>query len=357
MSIIINRSGEPPKKDGDVYLFISGEVGTQSWFNKGQKAIFVNGMDNVGKEHRKSAITLSTMLACPVTGVFNETAGVWSDLGQCIKDKAAFDFTAGLGRPMLTFNDWKLVVDLGHSVVKKAQRNMTRVAYVRTLIASNAATAALYDLLLEPGYSLSSVPIFAHSQGNLIASNALTALALAKGSIAIEGRVVNSYGSPCRFWPPRISRMNNAFSLDPVAWLDLRSDWSSSKAGFVPAHSFLTYMAHDPEFVINRFRTGGNGMTFNMDEQGLANALAGMGTNVERIFKVFARLDDKHNADADDVAVYFMRKLQSPAGKSLLRKFMTVKPGLIELLIKILDDGWTTAEEQKFIDQLEKLDG
>jgi hypothetical protein len=355
MPTFINLSGEAPGKDGDIHVFISGEVGSQPWFNKGQKAIFVNGMDNDGKEHRKSALTLSTMLGCPVTGVFNITAGTWVDLGQCITDKWSFDAALNLGRPLFSFDDWKLAVDRGHTAAQKKQATLTRIAYVRKLIAGNAATAALYDLLLEPGYTHPSVPIFAHSQGNLITSNALTALALAKGHMANEGRVVNSYGSPCRFWPPRLSRVNNAFSLDPVGWLDLRFQWNSSNVGFKVAHSFLTYMENDPEFVINRFRVGGVGMTFNMDEQGLGNALAGMGSNVERIFKVFKRLADKNGSDADDVAVYFMRKLQNPAGQQLLRKFVTVKPGLIDLLITVLDEGWTTAEEQKFIDQLKAL--
>lgn len=354
MPVSIDQSGQEPSKDGAITLFTSPELVGKTWFNRGQRAIFVNGMDNSGKDHAESARALSLMLACSVTGVFNKTDGKWIDLGQCIKDKAAFDFTAGLGRPMLGFNDWNLVVDLGYSVVKRKQPGTSRAAYVRTLIQSNPATVALYDLLQESGYSTKSVPIFAHSQGNLITSNALTALALAKGKEAIRGRVVYSYGSPCRYWPEGLTRTNNLFTLDLVGFLDLRFDWSSSKVGFVPAHSFLTYMQHDPEFIINRFRMGGYGMTFNMNEKGLADALAGMGRNVERIHKVFLRLDDKHNADADDVACYYLEKFQTPAGQATLKSMAKAKPDLIKLLIKILDEGVTTSQEQKLIGQLQK---
>ena len=62
--------------------------------------------------------------------------------------------------------------------------------------------------------------ILPYSQGNLIASNALTAVALADGLQAIRGVMVISFGSPCRFWPPGIRHHNFAFANDPVTWLD-----------------------------------------------------------------------------------------------------------------------------------------
>lgn len=360
MGVSIDITGRTPENDGEVHVFSSEEAQKNSWFNKGQKVIFVNGMMNKGSEHVESASALSLMLACPVTGVYNKTDGFWADLGQCITDKIKFDAALSASIPVLnnqiiSFDGWNSLIDALMVAAKKTAPQLTRVALVRSLISKNPATVALYDLLQMPGYINPSVPIFAHSQGNLITSNALTALALAKGMIAVEGRIVQSYGSPCRFWPSRISRMNHAFTFDPVSWLDLRFDWNSSKVGFIAAHSFLTYMKHDPEFVINRFRTGGYGMTFNMNEEALATALVGMGTNADRVYGVFERLYFKHSNDSDDVACYYMRKSQSLAGQSKLRTLMKAKPDLKKLLLKIFDEGWTSDEEQKYIDQLKAM--
>jgi len=354
MNVIINRSGNVPAEDGAIHLYVSPEVGQKTWFDTRRKAIFVNGMDNEPKDFRESAWALSTLLACPVTGVYNMTDGFWGDLGQCITDKIKFDASV-TGRRAFTYDDWKMLVDVGYGVMRKTTPNLTQATYVRSLIQRNRATTSLYDLLQAPGYFQKGVPIFAHSQGNLITSNALTALALAQGLGAIEGRLVNSYGSPCRFWPAGIVHRNNVFTFDPVGYLDLRMSWSYSKVGFTVAHSFLTYMKHDPEFVINRFRLGGWGMTFNMNEEGLGNALADMGANADRLLPIFERLASAHSADADDVVIYYLRKLRRTGREKVLRALATAKPELIRLLIKILDDGWTTGEEKSFIEHLQSL--
>lgn len=355
MGLTIDYNGNKPKDDGAVTVYVSPEVGKKSWFDTKRRVIFVNGMDNSPEDHRESAWKLSTLQGCPVTGVYNKTDGKLRDLGQCITDKIQFDFAAVTGRKVFTFSDWQMLVDLGLTVVRKKYPQVTRRAYVRGIIDGNKAAAALYDLLHMPGYFLSSVPIVAHSQGNLITSNALTALALDKGMKAIEGRVVHSFGSPCRYWPDRIVHHNNLFTFDLVGFLDVRTDWSSSKVGGVMAHSFLTYMQHDPEFVINRFRTGGWGMTFNLDEEALADALVEMGANAERLHAIFLRLDDAHHADADDVAGYYLRKLFKTGQDRYLRVMAKAKPAFIKLLIKVLDEGYTTDEEQSFINKLQKL--
>ena len=58
-----------------------------------------------------------------------------------------------------------------------------------------------------------------------------------------------------------------------------------------PTHAFLEYIAHGPEFVINRFRVGGPGVTVNLDEEGLAFAMVDMGNNPPRLYKIFERLN------------------------------------------------------------------
>lgn len=355
MTLIIRRGGNEPKLDGEVNVYVSTEVGAKSWFDTRKKVIFINGMLTSGKDHVERADALSTLLGCPVTGVYNKTESGLTDFAQCITDKIQFDAaTVRTGR-VFTFHDWKMIVDVALIAARTKVPSTSRVDFVRRLIEGNPATAALYDLLQAPGYEHSSVQIFAHSQGNLITSNALTALALAKGELAIEGRIVNSYGSPCRYWPERIIHKNNVFTFDPIGWLDYKLTFNSSKVGVSVSHDFKIYMEHDPEFVINRFRWGGYGMTFNMDEEGLANALVEMGPNPDRLYKIFKRLKDAHNADSDDVVVYYIRKLRKIGQEKVLRTMAAARKDLIELLITILDNGWTTSEERSFIETLQKM--
>lgn len=146
--------------------------------------------------------------------------------------------------------------------------------FVASMIDGNAATLAVYGLLAGGGgLNALRTPVYCHSQGNLITSNALTAVALALGPAAIAGMEVNSFGSPCRFWPPGLRRTSNAFTFDPITWLDLTADMSSSKVGFVAGHGFKLYMQRDAEFVVNRFRFGAFGTTMDMDEEGWQSSL------------------------------------------------------------------------------------
>ena len=117
-------------------------------------------------------------------------------------------------------------------------------------------------------------------------------------------------------------------------------------------HAFGEYMRRDPAFVVNRFRWGGLGVTFNMDEDGLAGSLAAMGTNMGRVWAIFAYLDEKHNSDADDVAVRDVDQIRkSPTTIAALKNDKT----LLNLLILIMTEGWTSAEEKKTIAYLQTL--
>lgn len=117
-------------------------------------------------------------------------------------------------------------------------------------------------------------------------------------------------------------------------------------------HGFLEYMKRDPAFVVNRFRWGGLGVTFNMDETGLAKALAAMGTNTGRVLSIFKHLDEKHNSDADDVAV---RYLEQAKGSPDTLAAIKANPTLVALLIRIMDEGPTGRSEDKAIEFLRAL--
>ena len=117
-------------------------------------------------------------------------------------------------------------------------------------------------------------------------------------------------------------------------------------------HGFLWYLQDDPRFIINRFRTGGWGMTFNMDEEGLAKCLAAMDTNLPRVRKVIDFLDKNQNSDADDVAVLYVQAVKQ---KPAMRAALKADKELVKLLIKTMDEGFTTGEEKDAIGWLRAL--
>lgn len=342
----IRTGSNTPSSDGDVNLYISGEGSEQSWFDPRRRVIFVNGMMNSPTDHKDSAMALSLLQGCPVIGVYNRSDGFWADLGQCITDKAKLvGVQAGV---MMSFENWAATVELMFQMARRSYPMLDKRDFVGDMIRSNAATYALYSLLVGSGGVGLRRPIYCHSQGNLVTSNALTAVALALGPNVLTGVEVHSFGSPCRYWPPGIARTNNAFTFDPVSWLDLRVDLSSSKVGFVAGHAFTLYMANDAEFVVNRFRWGSFGLTASMDEEGLAQYLIRMGNNPPRLKRIFERLRDAHWSDSDDVAYEYVRR----APDSLLRSLKGSDRTLIDLLIQLLESGWTSGSEREQINRL-----
>ncbi|MBX3364425.1 MAG: hypothetical protein KF866_06635 [Phycisphaeraceae bacterium] len=333
-----------PSVDGQIATYHT-EHGRGEFYDSNRRVIFINGMDNTPQDHRDAAVALSLMQMCPVVGVYNATGGFWRDLGQCIADK--WQFNAPLP------GDVTSAFEAYCENLKQKNDTRSRRQIARDLLARNPSAASMFDLLLDPSYS--AAPVFAHSQGNLILSNALQAAALAEGPGAIAGREVHSFGSPCRSWPKGIIRYEYAFTFDMVTFLSLTMSLSVSKIG-VPtgqrlpfAHSFMTYMENSPEFFVNRRRWGAFGFTVSMDEDGLAEDLVALGTNAPRIYKIFRWLYERHNSDVDDVALAYVQKLRkSHAGGSTI---LTLKrhPDLFPLLIKSMAEGWTTAAEKEAI--------
>lgn len=334
------RAGGIPDRDGAVTRYVADEVRNKSWFNPNRQIIFVNGMGNTGANHAESCYELSLMMGATVLGVYNRTDGFWSDLGQCIKDK--INLSGAQSQSLMSFDSWKAVVDMAYLAARSNNPGLDKRDFVGTLIAGNNATHALYALLVGQGGTGPGIEIFCHSQGNLITSNALTAVAIAQGSQAIAGMQVNSFGSPCRYWPPGIARVNNAFTFDGVSFLDLRMDLTSSKVGFKVAHGFMEYARHDGEFVVNRFRWGGWGLTFNMDEQGLAAFCVEQGENTRRLRSIFTRLRDAHPSDSDDVAVAYVNLLSDQR----IARLKQADPGFIDLLIGLLESGAVFGDER-----------
>lgn len=349
----IKSPGGKPSHDGDLNLYESEEIGKKDWFDRTRKVIFVNGMDNSPENHRVSADGLSTLQACPVLGCYNQSDGKLKDLWQCLRDKLKFSLVTG--SQSQNFDEWNKVVDAEYALVRRAQPAITKAAYVSSGLSNNKATSVMFDVLRDPAWK--AAPIFAHSQGNLITSNALTAVALVDGKQAIQGREIYSYGSPNLNWPPGIKHYNHAFTFDPVGWLDYRFSFSSIKVGFKVAHGFDTYRQFDPEFVINRFRWGSFGLTANMDEAGLAQAMVDMGANPRRIEGIFERLLKRHNSDADDVALLYVQKMRNTGRSDQLKMMAMENKKVIQLMIECLTGGisWVTGEEKQAAEFLKGL--
>jgi hypothetical protein len=306
--------------------------------------IFVNGMKNSGEDHAESALALSWVQMCTVIGVYNLSFGFWRDLGQCIVDKNQFN------GPLSFSASHK--VTLGSIFSSRSSVQSMHLALER-----NPSQVSLFDLLRQPEHRRRE--IFAHSQGNLILSNVLQAIAAVDGPEALAGYAVHTFGSPTVNWPPGIVKYEHAFTWDPVAFLaGFDTSWTISKVG-MPAgsknpitHAFLEYLKRDPSFVVNRFRWGSLWFTFNMDEAGLAKALAAMGTNTRRVAAIFEHLNKNHNSDADDVAVLYVADVRKVP--SIVTALKADKP-LVALLIRIMDEGWTSKEEKEAIEFLRSL--
>jgi len=353
MSFVSNKKNLTPTRDGEINRYINAEALSKSWFDHQREVVFVNGMANSGEDHKKSALGLSLLQGCTVIGVFNKAGGFWADLGQCLRDKGVL-----VGVQSGDFTVWSAAFDAAYADAVQSKPGLSKIDYMETMVAGNEATASLYRYVVnQTPQERAKLKIFCHSQGNLITSNALTAVALALGKDAIKNMEVNSFGSPSRYWPPGLDRTNNAFTFDPVSWLDYNIGFSSVKVGFTPgliSHGFEIYMNQDAEFVVNRFRWGSFRMTASMDEKGLASYLSKMGNNPRRLKKVFEWLDKHHNSDADDVAVIYaklMRTKHAPTLKALAQS----DKSFITLLIKCMEEGVTFSDERTEINHLKTL--
>jgi hypothetical protein len=349
-------------------IYITREAAKSNYFSPEKKAVFINGMMNTAQNHKESALALSLLLMAPITGVYNQKDGLIPDLWECLVDKMQFDGPLSVSAKNVlsarkSFSD---MLD----ALEGMQPKKSRAKIMEDILSRNPPAVTAFRLLRDPSYK--STPFYAHSQGNLILSNALAAVAAVDGSQAISGRKVFSFGSPTVNWPGGINHKEFAFTADPVALLS-GVDWGFkiSKLGvhsyqntskqvvktFI-SHGFEIYAHNDPEFVVNRFRWGGWGMTFNMDEKGLAGALISMGRNLDRVLGVFKHLDADRNSDVDDVAYYYVEELKArPASvdAGAARHALKQHKILRTLLIKVMDEGWTTSKERDAMDYIRDL--
>lgn len=85
-----------------------------------------------------------------------------------------------------------------------------------------------------------------------------------------------------------------------------------------------------------------------VDEEGIATSLfRDVRYELSKVKSVFVQLWDKYSTDADDVAVLYLKKVRNSNGATY--QALRADIGLRNLLIDILDSGWTSREEEEYI--------
>jgi len=198
-----------PTRDGELnkYNLLSAPVNSPRLY-------YVNGIRNSAKDHALTASLLSILCEHPVHGVYNLSNGAILDLGQCV-----LDYTQNAAARV--FGNRKLVPGkkIDTSEIKKIIDDTVSGSFVW-----NQATVTLFREVAN-NYGHKTL-IVAHSQGNLITSNALFIIERIFGSSALEHVRVYSLASPSPAWPLGLrhtngggGRQENAFMNDLVALL------------------------------------------------------------------------------------------------------------------------------------------
>jgi len=208
------KPNSPPRFDGDRtdYENPSGKS-VKEYYSTTREVVFVNGMLNSAEDHQKAALALSLLQMCKVVGIYNASNvkdGMWNtakavaeDLAQCLGDKVQWD-THEVDRNAVKLNTW---------FQSKVGSQANAISYAREWLKRNAAAVTLFDYIMENKGK--PMTLFAHSQGNLITSNALTAAHLIDPTI-LRTITVYSYASPSVFWPEGFKHHSYAYTLDLV---------------------------------------------------------------------------------------------------------------------------------------------
>lgn len=204
-----------PTADGQVNRYNLSNSSASAY-----RVYFVNGIRVPPRSHAVTAAYLSLLLDYPVWGVYNATNGAAVDFAQCLADYAQ-NATARLG-------------SAGKQGKPPAVPEAQVPAFLATLrdptalrkkyVVWNKATLGLFRDLVEHRHE--EKMIIAHSQGNLITSNALFVLEGTLGPAALRKIRVYSLASPSPAWPLSLrkthdggGRQDNAFMNDVVALL------------------------------------------------------------------------------------------------------------------------------------------
>jgi hypothetical protein len=226
-----------PARDGDVNLYnLAGSAQSIP------RIYFVNGIRVSPHDHAVTASYLSLLIEHPVWGVYNATGGMVVDLLQCVLDYSQ-NAEARLGSHEHLNQQPKVPENQIPEFLANLEKNY---------VVWNKATLSLFRELVTHRHERQM--IIAHSQGNLITSNALFIVEDVFGSGALHHIRVYSLASPAPAWPLGLraaygggGRQDNAFMNDLVALL--RPHNLAKKLGvgaFQNAGDFRTYPQSGP---------------------------------------------------------------------------------------------------------------
>jgi hypothetical protein len=127
--------------------------------------------------------------------------------------------------------------------------------------------------------------------------------------------------------------------------------WESYRQHWIRASSELSKDRDFAYDLVDEFYSGivwGNTQhATNFDERGCAQAIhQRLSTNTAKVTAVFERLRSFHGVEADDVANHYIEALKA-APTSRVTQAVRDDRALVQLLIKILDEGCTTSTEDK----------
>ena len=229
-----------PKHDGEVIAYHSIiPIVTHP------RIYYVNGIQNDGRDHAQTATALSALTEHQIIGIYNATAGkgagIILDLLQCGADwtdvflsKIAEWGNIGVNfvvNHLLDFLRQNLGMGKGDPVnmanaIRQKVPFKQRLALIEACVSTyNKATASLFHQLDK--HLGSKQIIIAHSQGNLIAADALWSMVICHGEESLADMRVYSLASPAPAWPLGIRHRRKVYGhtndlvtlADPHNWL------------------------------------------------------------------------------------------------------------------------------------------
>jgi len=224
---------------------------------------YVNGIQTGSDDHIRSAEAMSQITERVVRGVYNATAGKGKvgmvlDLLQCADDwvdgfsSKLAEIGAGHVNGLInkTLNDVRKLfrrapmdpVNVPGWIRSKIPERV-RVALLEAHLKSyNLATASLFHELST--HRDRDLWIIAHSQGNLIAADALWAMVTAYGETSLTYLDVYSLASPAPAWPLGIRGRHKVYGhtndlvtlADPHNWTPITSRVAEGRFGRMQGH-------------------------------------------------------------------------------------------------------------------------
>lgn len=175
-----------------------------------------------------------------------------------------------------------------------------------------------------------------------------------KGGLSLEGQLAKNAVKALLhliFSNVSAARAKGQTTLTTLTgWTTYRDTWLKASARLSKERDGAYDLVDD---YYNGIVWGNGNHALNFDEEGLAKAIhKKLHIHTRKVTAAFKRLDEYHTVDADDVAHYYVEILRKKP-KSATTMAVLKDKATVRILVKVLDEGWTTGGEQKCIDFLQ----